>query len=403
MKAITIAGLYKGFRDTPVLRGLDLVVESRSLTAILGPSGSGKTTLLRLIAGLERSDRGQLSLAGEIVDDGRRFIRPESRRVGYVPQEASLFPHLTVDENVGFGLSRRARSTSRVGDLLQVVGLEGLGRRYPHELSGGQQQRVALAQARATDDAVRAAIGHAGLDPVVARLPAREHTVLGHDGAGLSAGERQRVALARALAIDPQLLLLDEPFSALDPSLRASVREEVREILAKTAITTVLVTHDQEEALSVADEVAVLRQGVVAQLGSPHALYRDPVDLDMARFLGDANLVDGQVEEGMLVTPLGTLSMRPSALGQAVRSGSAVVLVRPEQIVISSDGEGGAPGRVLHTEFHGHDSVIEVASETPLLAGIIRVRVQGPVDLESDTRVTLSASGEAPAWPKPAG
>ncbi|MGC1184569.1 MAG: ABC transporter ATP-binding protein [Candidatus Dormiibacterota bacterium] len=351
MKAISITGLHKGFRDTPVLRGLDLAVELGSLTAILGPSGSGKTTLLRLIAGLERSDGGQLNLAGEAVDDGRHFVRPERRRIGYVPQEASLFPHLTVEQNVGFGLSRRSRPINRVPELLGAVGLAGLGSRYPHELSGGQQQRVAL---------------------------------------------------ARALAIDPQLLLLDEPFSALDPGLRASVREEMREILAKTGITTLLVTHDQEEALSVADQVAVLREGVVAQFGSPNDLYTDPIDLDMARFLGDANLIDGSVEEGRLVTPLGTLSMRPDdTRGQAL-SGPAVVLVRPEQIVIGPDQLGGAPGRVLHAEFHGHDSVIEVASETPLLAGIIRVRVQGAANVQPNARVNLSATGEARAWPRPA-
>jgi iron(III) transport system ATP-binding protein len=351
LKSIGVRGLHKGFRDTPVLRGLDLEVEDGSLTAILGPSGSGKTTLLRVIVGLERSDQGQVSLGQEVVDDGRRFVRPERRRIGYVPQDASLFPHLTVDQNVGFGLSRDARRGARVPELLDVVGLGGLGSRYPHELSGGQQQRVAL---------------------------------------------------ARALAIDPQLLLLDEPFSALDPGLRASVREEVREILAKTGITTLLVTHDQEEALSVADQVAVLRDGVVAQYGTPRELYTDPVDLEMARFLGDANLVDGDVEGSRLVTPLGTLSMRPGEAGTTPLSGPAVVLIRPEQITIGPDVPGEAVGRVLHAEFHGHDSVIEVVSETPLLAGIIRVRVQGAPSVEPNARVGLSATGEARAWPRPA-
>ena len=352
MNAISIAALHKAFRDTAVLKGLDLEVGQGSLTAILGPSGSGKTTLLRLIAGLERADRGQVSLAGQVVDDGRRYVRPEGRRVGYVPQDGSLFPHLTVDQNVGFGLSRAARRGTRVASLLQMVGLGGLGGRYPHELSGGQQQRVAL---------------------------------------------------ARALAIDPQLLLLDEPFSALDPSLRASVREEVRGILSDTGVTTLLVTHDQEEALSVADQVAVLRDGVVAQFGTPQRLYTDPVDLEMARFLGDANLVDGTIEGQLVLTPLGALAVRPTRNAAALVGGPAVVLVRPEQIAISAAGAAGAPGRVLHSEFHGHDSVVEVASETPQLPGIIRVRVQGASNLEPDARVTLSARGEAQAWPRPAG
>jgi iron(III) transport system ATP-binding protein len=350
VKAISIADLYKAFRDTAVLRSLDLEVERGSLTAILGPSGSGKTTLLRVIAGLERADLGRVSLAGEVVDDGRRFVRPESRRVGYVPQEASLFPHLTVDQNVGFGISRQARRGERVSGLLEMVGLAGLGGRYPHELSGGQQQRVAL---------------------------------------------------ARALAIDPQLLLLDEPFSALDPSLRASVREEVRGILAETGITTVLVTHDQEEALSVADQVAVLRAGRVAQFGTPRQLYADPVDLEMARFLGDANLVDGNLEGKLVRTPLGVLSVRQPGYASGRLAGQVVVLLRPEQIVISPASAGGALGRVLHSEFHGHDSVVEVASETPLLQGVIRVRIQGLVDLAPDALVSLSASGEAQAWPTP--
>ena len=351
MNAVSIADLHKAFGDAAVLRGLNLEIEPGSLTAILGPSGSGKTTLLRVIAGLERADRGRVSLAGEVVDDGRRFVRPERRRVGYVPQEASLFPHLTVAQNVGFGISRALRRGDRVSGLVEMVGLAGLERRYPHQLSGGQQQRVAL---------------------------------------------------ARALAIEPQLLLLDEPFSALDPTLRASVREEVRGILAETGIATALVTHDQEEALSVADQVAVLRDGQVAQLGTPRQLYLDPVDLAMARFLGDANLVDGTLEGELVRTPLGLLPVGQP--GQVARpsSGRVVVMLRPEQIAISSASAAGAPGRVLHSEFHGHDSVVEVASETSLLKGVIRVRVQGPANVEPEALVSLSASGEARVWPIPA-
>jgi iron(III) transport system ATP-binding protein len=352
MSAVKISDLHKAFGETGVLRGLALEAAPGSLTAILGPSGSGKTTLLRLIAGLERADRGQISLAGQVVDDGHTYVRPEGRRVGYVPQDGSLFPHLTVEQNVGFGLSRQARRGDRVAALLKMVGLGRMGRRYPHQLSGGQQQRVAL---------------------------------------------------ARALAIDPQLVLLDEPFSGLDPSLRAAVREEVRGILAATGITTLLVTHDQEEALSIADQVAVLRDGVVAQFATPHQLYHDPVDLEMARFLGDANLVDGVVEGARVTTALGSLALRPGGDGVATPTGPAVVLLRPEQIVLSAErGAKGVRGRIVRSEFYGHDSLIDVVCDQLRLGGHIRVRVQGSSRLKEGAEVAVSASGDAQAWPKTA-
>ena len=352
MTEVSITDLHKAFGETAVLRGLALETAPGSLTAILGPSGSGKTTLLRVIAGLERADRGRICLAGQVVDDGHNYVRPEGRRVGYVPQEGSLFPHLTVEQNVGFGLSRKDRRGDRVASLLKMVGLGRMGRRYPHQLSGGQQQRVAL---------------------------------------------------ARALAIDPQLVLLDEPFSALDPSLRATVREEVRGILAETGITTLLVTHDQEEALSIADQVAVLRDGVVAQFGSPHQLYHDPVDLEMARFLGDANLVDGMVEGQKVTTALGAMALRSSGDVTPPPAGPAVVLLRPEQIVLSADQDAaGVRGRIVRSEFYGHDSLIDVVCDQLRLGGHIRVRVQGATRLKEGTEVAVSASGDAQAWPKSA-
>jgi iron(III) transport system ATP-binding protein len=219
----------------------------------------------------------------------------------------------------------------------------------------------------------------------------------------LSGGQQQRVALARALAIGPQLVLLDEPFSALDPSLRAAVREEVRGILAQTGITTLLVTHGQEEALSIADQVAVLRDGVVAQFGTPPQLYHYPIDLEMARFLGDANLVDGVVEGARVTTALGSLALRPAGDRPPAPTGPAVVLLRPEQIVLSSDqGAAGVRGRIVRSEFYGHDSVIDVVCDQLRLGGHLRVRVQGATRLKEGAHVAVSATGDAQAWAKTA-
>ncbi|MGH7697946.1 MAG: ABC transporter ATP-binding protein [Candidatus Dormibacteria bacterium] len=350
MTAVSLRGVSKSFGRTPVLRQLELRVAPGGLLAVLGQSGSGKTTLLRLIAGLERPDQGQIELEGQVVDDGgARFVRPERRGVGYVPQEGALFPHLTVAENVGFGLGRGQRGRARVEDLIRMVGLEGLASRYPHQLSGGQQQRVAL---------------------------------------------------ARALAVRPRLLLLDEPFSALDPGLRASVREDVRRILDASGVTTLLVTHDQEEALAVADQVAVLRRGLVAQVGAPEQVYLEPVDLELALFLGEANLFEGVVRGGVAQTPLGPVGLRRPG-GATVPEGPATILVRPEQVAIGDGERGeGLRGRVSRVEYHGHDSVVAVLPEPPSEVGPIQVRIPGRPDLRVGAPVTVAASGAAQAFPR---
>jgi len=239
MSRLVVNGLWKGYGGTDVLEGVDLDVKAGSLTAVLGLSGCGKTTLLRVIAGFERAERGSVALAERTLDDGRAYVPPEHRSIGYVPQEGALFPHLTVKDNVGFGLPRRERRGKAVGELLEMVGIAPLAGRMPHELSGGEQQRVAL---------------------------------------------------ARALGRRPAALLLDEPFSSLDASLRTRVREDVHGLLREQGVTTVLVTHDQEEALSLADVVAVLRDGRIVQQGTPEQLYERPADERLARFLGAVNL-----------------------------------------------------------------------------------------------------------------
>ena len=360
MRDVTVTGLDKAFGAQPVLAGLDLEVPAGSLTAILGPSGSGKTTLLRLLAGFERADAGTIGIGGVLVDGPGVHLPPERRRIGYVPQEGSLFPHLTVAGNVGFGLparqhGARRRRGGKVEALLETVGLAGFGRRYPHQLSGGQQQRVAL---------------------------------------------------ARALAIEPAVVLLDEPFASLDAHLRASVRADVQEIFRRAGTTAVLVTHDQDEALSVADRVAALRDGRIAQCAPPEDLYSRPADPRLASFIGDANLVEGVVSGSTVKTLLGCLPLDPAATipGSA---GQVTVLIRPEQIDIVPN-EDGLTAQVTSYRYHGHDAVLYVQPEDePGGFGsqpvVVRVnggphRPAGP-QLSAGAAVTLRARGPVYAWP----
>ncbi|HEX3433457.1 MAG TPA: ABC transporter ATP-binding protein [Solirubrobacteraceae bacterium] len=308
---LSVSALGKSFGDTPVLDGLDLQAQAGSLTAVLGPSGCGKTTLLRLIAGFERADAGTIHVGERLVCDERTHVAPERRGIGFVAQEGALFPHLDVAANIAFGLPRGQRRSGRVEELLALVGLAGLAKRQPHELSGGQQQRVAL---------------------------------------------------ARALAPAPELVLLDEPFDALDAGLRAQVRSEVRDVLSESGATALLVTHDQEEALSLADVVAVMRDGAIVQAADPQTLYRDPIDAQLAGFLGDAVLLHGELVDGHADTPLGRLPVR-NANGAAAAPAS--LMLRPEQILCREPLAGAPSGRVLSTRFYGHDATARIALADP--------------------------------------
>ncbi len=346
MRQVAVTGLHKAFGAHPVLTGVDLEVPAGSLTAILGPSGSGKTTLLRLMAGFERLDAGTIAIGDVLVDSPGGYVAPERRRIGYVPQEGNLFPHLTVAGNVGFGLTARERRGGMVDAMLEKVGLGGFGRRYPHQLSGGQQQRVAL---------------------------------------------------ARALAIEPAVVLLDEPFASLDASLRVGLRADVQEIFRRAGTTAVLVTHDQDEALSTADRVAVLRDGKIAQCAPPEDLYRRPADAALATFIGDANLLDGVLAGDVVKTVLGSLPLDPAAttLGTA---GRVTVLVRPEQIDLGPN-EASLTARVTSYRYHGHDAVLYLQPGNDAGAQPIVVRITGGPHRPVGSAVTLGVRGPVFAWP----
>ena len=290
-----------------VLTGVDLLVPEGTLTAILGSSGSGKTTLLRVVMGFVAPDGGVVSVGDRVVADGSRIhVAPDKRAIGYVAQEGALFPHLTVAANVGFGLPRSERKTrQRVDEALELVGLErGYAERRPQELSGGEQRRVAL---------------------------------------------------ARSLAPRPAAVLLDEPFSGLDAALRAETRRAVLGALAATGATAVLVTHDQAEALSTGREVAVLRDGRLVQTAAPDVLYRRPVDLDVARFVGEAVVLAGEARGGGVRCVLGTLPIRGEQSDGHVR-----VMVRPEQIRLQPSGNGGVAARVVGRSFYGAETELHL-------------------------------------------
>jgi iron(III) transport system ATP-binding protein len=339
---LQIADLWKSYGTQPVLKGADLDVPDGSLTAVLGLSGSGKTTMLRVLAGFERADRGSVTLGATVLDDERSYVAPERRGVGYVPQEGALFGNLTVEANVGFGLSRRERRAGAAGEFLVLVGLARLANRYPHQLSGGEQQRVAL---------------------------------------------------ARALARRPQILLLDEPFSSLDATLRASVRVEVEALLREQAITTVMVTHDQEEALSMADSVAVLRDGEIVQQGPPAELYTQPVDAGLAHFLGAANVVRARIDASGAHTALGVLSVHGDG---GILTGVVSVMLRPEQLEVHVEVEGrGLPGSVERCYYYGHDAVMHIRPDAGDEVGLLLARVEGERALPVGTAVRVTARGHA--------
>ncbi len=299
---LRVDGLRKAFGGADVLDGVSFNVPTGQLVAILGASGSGKTTLLRLICGFERADAGTITLSGRTVAGPGLHVPTERRHVGYVAQEGALFPHLSVAQNVLFGLPRRdRRDERRAAALLEQVGLPAAyASRGPHQLSGGEQQRVAL---------------------------------------------------ARALAPSPRLVLLDEPFSALDAALRVETRQAVVASLAAAGATAVLVTHDQPEALSLGHRVGVLRHGTMVQMDTPETLYRSPADLELARFVGDAVVLRGEASGERVACCLGSLALRSPA------NGPVDVLVRPEQVRL---GRSGVAARVEAVLFHGPDASVTV-------------------------------------------
>ena len=313
-----------------MLRGIEMSVPAGALVALLGPSGCGKTTLLRAVAGLERPDSGEVRVGGRVLSGPGLFVAPERRRIGMVFQDAALFPHLSVARNVAYGLPRRAPDrAAQVADALALVGLGGLEHRMPATLSGGQLQRVAL---------------------------------------------------ARALAPRPSVILLDEPFSNLDAPLRAELRLEVRRLLTAIDATALFVTHDQEEAFLVGDEVAVMGGGAVAQQGGPTELYELPATREVAEFIGDANFVTGVAAGHEAETPVGPVTLHAEAWGDVE------VMIRPERLLARRGDDGAIEG----IEYYGHDAVYVVALDG---GGLVRSRVIGAPSLTPGERVSLEFVG----------
>jgi len=336
-RALEVTGLTKSFGSTRALVDVDLDVDDGELLALVGPSGCGKSTLLRIVAGLTAADRGEVSIGGRLVEDGSRRADPEHRDVGLVFQEHALFPHLTVSQNIRFGLRAlsRADRQRRADHWLATIGLPGNGERYPHELSGG---------------------------------------------------ERQRVALARALAPQPRLMLLDEPFASLDPNLRSQIRSDVMHLLHETGTAAVFVTHDQAEALAIGDRIAVIRVGRIEQVGTPVEVFHRPVNRFVAGFMGEARFLP--IDPATSMTELGP------AVTQA--RDHQLLVVRPRDVLVHLHHAPphAAQAKVVDAEFHGATRAYELS-----LPSGATVRCEQPYETElhlGDTvYVTLSPGPHA--------
>jgi iron(III) transport system ATP-binding protein len=297
--ALVLDDVSKRYGATPAARHLSLEAAPGELVTLIGPSGCGKSTTLRLVAGLERPDDGTIRIAGDTVAGRRCWVPPERRRVGLVFQDHALFPHLTVARNVAFGIDKmpKAEQRRRIGEVLDLVRLGDLAKRYPHELSGGEQQRVAL---------------------------------------------------ARALAPRPAVVLLDEPFSSLDETLRAQVRTETVAALRETGTTAMLVTHDQTEALSLGDRVVVMRDGLIEQADTPQRVFEAPATRFVASFMGDADFLPAHVHNALLTCEIGVVSTVP---GWAHTNVDVDVVLRPHEVALTPDPASGA--RIVAVDYHG--------------------------------------------------
>jgi iron(III) transport system ATP-binding protein len=332
--AVELRGVSKRFGRTVALDDVTLEVGAGELVALVGPSGCGKSTLLLMAAGMLAPDTGTVSVAGEVVAGAGRWTPPERRGVGIVFQDTALFPHLRVDQNVGFGLGRDPGRAGRVAELLELVDLAGLGSRFPHELSGGQQQRVAL---------------------------------------------------ARALAPRPRVVLFDEAFGNLDGDLRASLRAQTVAALHDAGAAGVFVTHDRDEALSTGERVVVMHDGRVEQVASPAEAFHQPANRFVATLLGEADFLPGQQHGDQASTELGTVECVPGV------TGAVDVMLRPHEVGFVVEGHGAA--RVVRREFRGSHHVY-----TLRLASGVTVRSLQPhvVDLPVGTTVSPVAVGDHP-------
>jgi len=328
---LALRGVCKRYGGKAAVDGVDVEIGDGEVVCLLGPSGCGKSTLLRIAAGVERQDAGEVWIGGRVAADARRHDPPEARNVGLMFQDFALFPHLTVADNVAFGLSRRlngARSQV-VGDYLRKVGLAGYEDKYPHQLSGGEQQRVAL---------------------------------------------------ARALAPKPRLMLMDEPFSGLDKRLRDEIRDETLSLLKAEGDSVLLVTHEPEEALRMADRIALMRDGRIVQMGAPHHIYNHPVDRRAAAFFSDLNVIHGEVRARQTDTPFG-LFLTPGLVDAA----EVEIIIRPQHLKIDEDRgapppachQTGVPARgvVERARFLGSESLVEVRMDHD--GSVLRATVPG--------------------------
>ncbi|MCT9096591.1 ABC transporter ATP-binding protein [Haloarchaeobius sp. HME9146] len=348
---LELDGVSKSYGSEDVITDLSLSVREGEILTMLGPSGCGKTTTLRLVAGLERPDGGTVNLNGSAVSGNGSFVSPEKRGVGVVFQEFALFPHMTARENVGFGLKDmdEAQKQERVDEMLDLVGLHSHADAYPDELSGGQQQRIAL---------------------------------------------------ARSLAPEPRILLLDEPFSNLDVDLRVEMREEVRRILKEAGVTAISVTHDQEEAMSISDRVAVMNDGDLEQVGRPEQVFQHPESRFVAGFLGHASFLSGFLRGEAVETGIGTVDREiMHGLAQEYDGTTLDVLVRPDDISAAPCDGAESNGRVIYRRYLGPTILYRVELDNGDVLECMHNHTD-QVDLDQRVRVDLTADHELAWFPK---